>query len=112
MPDVKRFTWDVTTEDASASIAFNAKTISMGDGYEQDISMGINNTKETWNWAVIDSFENIRTIRDFLNGTKGSESFIWESPFGDIRVKASEVQLKPLGGPLWKISGSFIQRYR
>ena len=29
MSDVKRFTWDVTTEDASASITFNAKYISM-----------------------------------------------------------------------------------
>lgn len=112
MPDVKRFTWDVVMDDTSIAIDFNAKTISMGDGYEQDISIGINNSKETWNWAVIDSFTNVRTIKDFLESTKGSESFWWASPFSDIRVKVSNLQMKPMGGNLWKISGSFIQRYR
>ena len=112
MPNVKIFTWDVVLEDTSGTIDFNAKTISMGDGYEQDISIGINNSKESWAWSIIDDFEVVRVVKDFLSGTKGSESFNWDGPFGEIRVKISNLQLKPMGGNLWKISGTFQQRYR
>ena len=112
MPNVKIFDWDVVMEDTSGTIEFNAKTISMGDGYEQDISMGINNSKESWTWSIIDDFDIVRDVKDFLSSTKGSESFLWDGPFGEIRVKISNTQLKPMGGDLWKISGTFLQRYR
>ena len=62
--------------------------------------------------AFLPDKETAETIRDFLKGCKGSESFMWESPFGDLRVKSSGFQSKPLGGPWWQLSGTFTERYR
>ena len=38
----KRFIWDTTVDGTGSETEFNAKTLAMGDGYEQDISIGIN----------------------------------------------------------------------
>lgn len=108
----KRFIWDVNLDGTGSEVEFNAKTISMGDGYEQDISIGINTSKEKWNWSLVADHTTATTIREFLNGTKGSESFLWLSPFGDMRVKISGFQCRPLGGTWWQLSGTFNQRYR
>ena len=108
----KRFIWDTNVDGTGSETEFNAKTIAMGDGYQQDISIGINTSKEKWNWSLVTDKETAETIRDFLKGCKGSESFMWESPFGDLRVKSSGFQSKPLGGPWWQLSGTFNQRYR
>lgn len=108
----KRFIWDVNLDGTGSEVEFNAKTISMGDGYEQDISIGINTSKEKWNWSLVADHTTATAIRDFLNGTKGSESFLWLSPFGDMCVKISGFQCRPLGGTWWQLSGTFNQRYR
>ena len=108
----KRFIWDVNLDGTGSETEYNSKTIAMGDGYEQDISIGINTAKEKWSWSLVVDNETASTIREFLNGTKGSESFLWESPFGDMRVRVSGFQCKPLGGPWWQLSGTFNQRYR
>lgn len=108
----KRFIWDVNLDGTGSEVEFNAKTIAMGDGYEQDISIGINTSKEKWNWSLVADHTTATTIREFLNGTKGSESFLWLSPFGDMRVRISGFQCRPLGGTWWQLSGTFNQRYR
>ena len=69
-------------------------------------------SKEKWNWSLVTDKETAETIRYFLKGCIGSESFMWESPFGDMRVRVSGFQCKPLGGPWWQLSGTFNQRYR
>lgn len=108
----QKFDWDVTLDEFGVDIKFNTKTLTFGDGYDQDVSFGINNDKTDWSWAIIDSQTVINEIQDFLVATKGSETFLWDSPRGEVRVKVSDLRVVPLGGVLWKISATFSQRYR
>lgn len=107
-----KFLWDTNIEGTSGDIVFNSKSVSFGDGYEQDISMGINTTKRNWSWEIIDDLDKITAIENFLIATKGSTVFDWESPRGWITVKVTDLKCLPLGGKLWKLSGTFLQRAR
>lgn len=109
---VNKFEWDVNLDGLSGEIVFNSKTVSLGDGYEQDVSFGINTSKRNWSWEIIDNLDRITEIEDFLLVTNGSQYFEWVSPRGSMYVVATDLKCVPLGGPLWKLSGTFRQRSR
>lgn len=109
---VNKFLWDVNIDDLSGDIVFNNKTVTMGDGYEQDVSFGINPVKRNWSWSLIDFKNQVMIIEDFLIATKGSEVFEWDSPRGLITVKVTDIKCIPMGGNLWKLSATFLQRSR
>lgn len=104
------FTWETSLDGNSGAHTFNTLKSSFGDGYEQNISVGINNRKGSWpfNRKAIET--TITEIKNFLDDHKASDSFLWNSPKdGQVRVKAGDYQLNELGSGLWQISTTFTQ---
>lgn len=104
------FIWDTSLDGNSGTNSFKVLTSQFGDGYEQNISVGINNKHGTWpfNRKAIEAV--ILEIKNFLDEHKGADSFIWNSPKdGQVRVKAGDYQITDLGSNLWQISTTFTQ---
>ena len=106
---LRTFTWCV---DAGATEEIELKTnvTQFGDGYEQNISVGINNRKGQWAYTRTAQKAEIQEIKAFFDTHKGADSFLWDSPLdGELRVKAGEYQLNKVGGLIWRISTTFTQ---
>ena len=104
------FNWDTSLEGNSGTNTFNVLSSQFGDGYEQNVSVGINNRKGSWPFNRKASEAVIIEIKIFLDEHKGADSFIWISPKdGQLRVKAGDYQLTELGSNLWQISTTFTQ---
>ena len=104
------FGWCVDLNGSSGGAKFSTVEAKYGDGYSQATSVGINNRTQEWSVSRTALKAEITAIKNFLDARKGADSFLWDSPFdGVIRVKASEYQLSPLGGLVWKISTTFSQ---
>ena len=97
-------------EGNSQNASFNTLSSKFGDGYEQSISVGINNRSGTWAFTKTAKKALILEIKAFFDEHKGADSFLWDSPLdGEVRVKTSEYSPVSLGGGLWRISTTFIQ---
>jgi len=70
------------------SSAPKVRKVSLGDGYEQRVAMGINNDPKTWRLQFNNRTDADRdTIRNFLEARKGSEAFDWTTPWGQAGRK-------------------------
>lgn len=97
-------------ESNSQNASFNTLSSKFGDGYEQSISVGINNRSSTWVFIKTGKKALILEIKAFFDEHKGADSFLWDSPLdGEVRVKTSEYSPVSLGGGFWRISTTFIQ---
>lgn len=106
----RKFTWCQDLESNSQSTSFNTLSSKFGDGYEQNISIGINNRSGTWQYSRTAKHAEILAIKTFFDEHKGADSFLWDSPLdGEVRVKAGEYQPVSLGGGAWRISTTFTQ---
>lgn len=104
------FAWDANLEANSGSHRFNVLSSSFGDGYEQNISVGINNRKGSWPFTKTAQESVILEIKNFLDDHKAADSFLWNSPLdGQIRVKSGEYQIEYRGSGLYRISTTFTQ---
>lgn len=104
------FVWETSLDSNSGTSTFNVLSSQFGDGYAQDISVGINNRKGSWPFNRKANESLITEIKNFLDEHKGADSFLWNSPKdGKIRVKAGDYQLLYLGSGLWQISTTFTQ---
>ena len=104
------FNWDTSFEGNLGTNTFNVLSSQFGDGYEQNISVGINSRKGSWPFNLKAKKSVIVEIKTFLDEHKGSDSFLWESPLdGQIRVKAGEYQIENRGSDLYRISTTFTQ---
>ena len=107
------FAWDENLDGNSGSHTFNVLTSSFGDGYEQTISVGINNRKGTWPFTKTAKKVVILAIKQFFDDHKGADSFLWNSPLdGQIRVKSGEYQIVDRGSGLYRISTTFTQTFQ
>ncbi|MFL1732224.1 phage tail protein [Moraxella oculi] len=110
---MKTFTWDVSN-DSSESTLTNASHISFGDGYEQSVSFGINNSRKSWQCSKTDTKAVIDEIYRFLVDTKGVEAFNFK-PLPDepsIKVRLDgEVSRNRVGGNVWTISFTLKQTF-
>ena len=105
-----KFAWCQDLESNSQSSSFNVLSSKFGDGYEQNISVGINNRKGQWAYTRTAQKAEIQEIKAFFDSHKGADSFLWDSPLdGELRVKAGEYQLNKVGGLIWRISTTFTQ---
>lgn len=106
------FYWD-TIVGASKSVTARVRSASFGDGYEQRIQDGINNTMFLWEVSTKPYSTVIaNAIEDFLILKGGATSFTWHSPDrGDVTVKAASWNKVPLSYNLWQISATFEQVY-
>ena len=107
----EKFTHPCDLDGNSGKQNFNILTSKFGDGYEQNISVGINNRKGEWPYQRTATKDEIIQIKDFFDRHKGSDSFLWDSPLdGGIRVK-TDTSYTPtqVGGMIWRISTTFTQ---
>lgn len=107
----RKFTHCTLLEGNSTTNTFNVLSSKFGDGYEQHVSIGINNKKGQWNFSKKGSEAEILEIEAFFDDHKGADSFLWDHPKdGEIRVKTdTQYQAVCLGGDLWQISTTFYQ---
>lgn len=94
----------------SEETTFKTLSSKFGDGYEQNVSVGINNRSSTWQYTKTGKKALILEIKAFFDDHKGADSFLWDSPLdGEIRVKTGGYQPVCLGGNVWQISTTFTQ---
>ena len=106
----RKFTWCTDLDGNSNTQNFNVLTSKFGDGYEQNISVGINNRSGTWQYTKTGKKAEIQEIKAFFDAHKGADSFLWDSPLdGEVRVKTGEYNPVCLGGDVWRISTTFTQ---
>lgn len=107
----EKFTYPCDLDGNSGKQNFNILTSKFGDGYEQNISVGINNKKGEWPYKFTSTKEEILQIKAFFDRHKGADSFLWNSPLdGEVRVK-TDTSYSPsqVGGMIWTISTTFTQ---
>ncbi|MBU3085755.1 phage tail protein [Acinetobacter seifertii] len=107
----RKFTWCQDLEGNSGSQSFNTLSSKFGDGYEQNIAVGINNRSGEWTYQRTAYKDEIMQIKAFFDQHKGADSFLWDSPLdGEVRVK-TDLTYTPvsLGGQIWRISTTFTQ---
>lgn len=95
----------------SQTSTFKVLSSKFGDGYEQNVSVGINNKSSTWQYTKTAKEALILEIKAFFDEHKGVYSFLWDSPLdGEVRVKTG-LDYTPvyLGAGLWQISTTFTQ---
>lgn len=106
----QKFTWCPDLEGNTQSSSFKTLSSKFGDGYEQNISVGINNRSGAWGFTKTGKKALILEIKAFFDEHKGADSFLWDSPLdGEVRVKTGEYSPVSLGGGLWRISTTFTQ---
>lgn len=106
----RKFTHCQDFEGNSQESAFNTLSSKFGDGYEQNISVGINNRSGVWQFTKTGKKALIQEIKAFFDAHKGADSFLWDSPLdGEVRVVAGDYTPVSLGGGIWSISTTFTQ---
>lgn len=106
----QKFTWCQDLEGNNQTESFNVLSSKFGDGYEQNISVGINNRSGQWSYSRTAKKAEILEIKAFFDQHKGADSFLWDSPLdGEVRVKTGEYNPVCLGGDVWQISTTFTQ---
>ncbi len=94
----------------SQEMTFNVLSSKFGDGYEQNVSVGINNKSGVWQYTKTGKKALILEIKAFFDDHKGSDSFLWDSPLdGEVRVKTGSYTPVCLGGDAWQISTTLTQ---
>ncbi len=105
-----KFTFECDLDGNSNTQRFNTLSSKFGDGYEQNIAVGINNRSGEWTYQRTAYKDEIMQIKAFFDDHKGADSFLWDSPLdGEVRVKTGEYQPRCLGGDVWQISTTFTQ---
>lgn len=72
------FTWRAITETQGGGQFLTARA-QFGDGYSQEVALGLNN--ETQKWTVVVQGEDVAPSLAFIRAHKGYQSFYWKSKF-------------------------------
>lgn len=108
----QKFTWCNDLSGNSQTITFKTLSSQFGDGYEQDVSIGINNRKGSWRYQHTAKKALVEQIKAFFDAHKGADSFLWDSPMdGEVRVKARDYTLENVRGEYWRIATTFTQKF-
>ncbi|WP_436897707.1 phage tail protein [Acinetobacter gyllenbergii] len=106
----RKFNYCQDLEGNSQTNSFKTLSSKFGDGYEQNVSVGINNKSGQWQYSKTGTKALIHEIKAFFDDHKGADSFLWDSPLdGEVRVKTGDYQPTCLGGDAWRISTTFTQ---
>ena len=69
------------------SVENNIITVALGDGYEQRLKNGINESRRTFSLSFLNRSDTVTTnilnfLADPLKGDNGAKAFDWTPPFG------------------------------
>jgi phage-related protein len=95
------------------TVEARVRRANFGDGYEQRVQDGINNTKFRWDisTAPVDK-TTANSIESFLIAKGGYLSFTWNAEDdGDVTVIATAWSKTPISRDLWQITTTFEQVY-
>lgn len=59
---------------------FNIYDVKLGDGYSQRGKQGINNKETRWSLKFRNNYDDIETIKEFINDHEGHIAFSWAPP--------------------------------
>lgn len=65
---------------AREDVQFNSLTVSFGDGYEQEIGVGINNRKDQWDIGFKGTDAEVAPILAFFDAHGVPDTFLWSPP--------------------------------
>lgn len=111
---MKTFTWDISA-DSSETTDLNTTITAFGDGYEQAVSFGINNSRKSWQCSRTDKKAVIDEIYRFLIDTKGVEPFNFKPLTDEPSIKVrldGEVSRQKTGGDVWQIGFTLKQVFK
>ncbi len=93
-----------------SSYKFAKQVVKFGDGYEQRISIGINNKSGEWSYQRTALIEEIDQIQAFFDRHESVVSFIYKNPQSQsVKAVAEDYDLTCLGGKMWRISTTIRQ---
>lgn len=97
-------------EGNRSSYKFAKQVVKFGDGYEQRISVGINNKSGEWSYQRTAQLEEINQIQAFFDRHQSVVPFIYPNPQSQsVKAVAEDYQLTCLGGKIWRISTTIRQ---
>lgn len=79
-----------------------------GDGYENRVSVGLNNSPEVWTLKFTASKSDTALVLAFLEARNGVESFYWQNPYGNTNVYVCR-EWKTDNGAIRTVSMDFEQ---
>lgn len=113
---MREFEWRPLV-DAPEKTDFNTVSVAMGDGYQQETALGINNTRRGYSLSFIGNAERITAIHDFIIEHQGFKRFTWRTPdnkllkFVALDVSRSYVTNKIGGDGLHRLTTKFEERF-
>lgn len=90
----------------------NLKEAKFGNGYVQSVALGLNPTRDIWNFSIFGPLEQLSPALEFLRAHTG-RPFMWtKAPLGaPVRVKASEVSLVNHQANVYTLAAKFTQDF-
>lgn len=97
---------------ASKTIEINTKNLKFGDGYEQILSIGINNTSVSWSCSKTDTEKVINKIEEFIISHKNVDPFYMTiRGIKKLYKVTGSIQTNQESGNLWTISFNIKQAF-
>jgi len=85
-------------------------SVKFGDGYEQRIGDGINNSPMTFIVSFKNNFTTSKIIRQFFVDHGGEKSFVWKTPYESVGLYiAKKWSFSPIDSGLYMVSTTFEQ---
>lgn len=107
MPET--FTWRVES-NIGTKIDYRVVETQFGDGYAQISSDGINTKNESYTITVHGKKSQALEIMAFFDRHKGSKSFFWTPPLGELNLfTCKDPTPSDKGGGLYTITGTFVK---
>lgn len=112
---MQTFTWFIDAK-ASGDYEEQAASVQFGDGYELNVSEGVNSERKTWNASVIgdrmDPNDDYNKIKKFLREHGTTKSFLWTDPDGEtLRYRRSAMKNNHEGANIFTLTFTLIQTY-
>lgn len=109
----RKFDFAIDREGTDVETQLTTMGTKFGDGYEQVVSIGINNAADIFNISYTDTKAKVMEAYLFLLSTKGSEIFDVEVIPGEVksvRCKAS-IKRTHIGGKYWRLTTTFEEAF-
>lgn len=102
------FSWKVIS-DSSGGGEFVTSAASFGDGYVQEVPLGINNEIQKWSVIFAGSYEEALEVVTFIRDHMGATPFYWTPPLGVQGYYKCKSYKPTQNGIRWRVTMQFEQ---